>query len=148
HAQHGPACITAYIISKAESVSDMLEVNLLLKEAGLYRAAEAAAAPIMVVPLFETIADLERAPAIMREWLALPEIHAAAARRDVQEVMVGYSDSNKDGGYLTSVWSLNEASRALATVFEAAGIRMQLFHGRGGSVGRGGGPAEIGRAHV
>src|SRR5690606_1534362 len=83
HRRYGEACITAYIISKAESVSDMLEVNLLLKEAGLYRAAEAAAAPIMVVPLFETIADLERAPAIMREWLALPEIHAAAARRDV-----------------------------------------------------------------
>ncbi len=141
HARYGPDSITTYIISKAESVSDMLEVNLLLKEAGLYRAEDPAAAPIMVVPLFETIADLERAPAIMREWLALPGIHAAAARRGVQEVMVGYSDSNKDGGYLTSVWSLNEASRALATVFEEAGIRMQLFHGRGGSVGRGGGPA-------
>jgi len=141
HARYGPACITAYIISKCDSVSDMLEVNLLLKEAGLYRPVDPAAAPIMVVPLFETIADLERAPAIMRQWLALPEIAAAAARRGHQEVMVGYSDSNKDGGYLTSVWSLNQASRALAAVFRESGTRMQLFHGRGGSVGRGGGPA-------
>jgi phosphoenolpyruvate carboxylase len=141
HARYGPACITAYIISKCESVSDMLEVNLLLKEAGLYRPLEPGNAAIMVVPLFETIGDLERAPAIMRQWLALPEIAAAAARRGHQEVMVGYSDSNKDGGYLTSVWSLNEASRALAEVFRESGTGMQLFHGRGGSVGRGGGPA-------
>jgi phosphoenolpyruvate carboxylase len=141
HAQYGPACITTYIISKCESVSDMLEVNLLLKEAGLYRPAETASATIMVVPLFETIGDLERAPQIMQAWLALPEIHAAAATRGHQEVMVGYSDSNKDGGYLTSVWSLNQATRALARTFEEAGIAMQIFHGRGGSVGRGGGPS-------
>src|SRR5690606_23055702 len=141
HARYGTDSITTYLISKAESVSDMLEVNLLLKEAGLYRPTHPAEAQIMVVPLFETIGDLERAPAVMRAWLALPEIHAAAERRGFQEVMVGYSDSNKDGGYLTSVWSLNEAGRALAKVFDAAGIRMQLFHGRGGSVGRGGGPA-------
>jgi phosphoenolpyruvate carboxylase len=95
----------------------------------------------MAVPLFETIGDLERAPEIMREWLSLPEVRAAAVARGCQEVMVGYSDSNKDGGYLTSVWSLNQATRALATVFAAAGVRMQIFHGRGGSVGRGGGPA-------
>jgi phosphoenolpyruvate carboxylase len=77
----------------------------------------------------------------MEEWLALPEVRAAAERRGHQEVMVGYSDSNKDGGYFTSVWSLNQASRALAEVFRASGVRMQLFHGRGGSVGRGGGPS-------
>jgi phosphoenolpyruvate carboxylase len=141
HARYGAACITTWIISKCESVSDMLEVNLLLKEAGLYRPADPAQAAIMVVPLFETIGDLERAPVIMRAWLAIPEVHAAAKRRGYQEVMVGYSDSNKDGGYLTSVWSLNQASRALAEVFREAGVRMQLFHGRGGSVGRGGGPA-------
>ena len=141
HQRYGEASITAYIISKAESVSDMLEVNLLLKEAGLYQPADPAQAAIMVVPLFETIGDLERAPDIMRAWLALPEVHAAAARRGVQEVMVGYSDSNKDGGYLTSVWSLNQAGRALAKVFGESGTHMQLFHGRGGSVGRGGGPA-------
>jgi phosphoenolpyruvate carboxylase len=141
HALYGSACITAYIISKCESVSDMLEVNLLLKEAGLYRPAAPEEAAIMVVPLFETIGDLERAPQIMREWLSLPEVHAAALRRGCQEVMVGYSDSNKDGGYLTSVWSLNRATSALATVFAESGVRMQIFHGRGGSVGRGGGPA-------
>jgi phosphoenolpyruvate carboxylase len=141
HARYGAACITTYIISKAESVSDMLEVNLLLKEAGLYRPAEPAKAAIMVVPLFETIGDLERAPGIMRQWLSIPAVRAAAAARGHQEVMVGYSDSNKDGGYLTSVWSLHQAGRALAEVFREAGVRMQLFHGRGGSVGRGGGPA-------
>jgi phosphoenolpyruvate carboxylase len=141
HARHGAASITTYIISKADSVSDMLEVCLLLKEAGLYSAADPARAPIMVVPLFETIGDLERAPQVMRAWLALPEVHAAAVARGCQEVMVGYSDSNKDGGYLTSVWSLHEASRALAAVFREAGVGMQLFHGRGGSVGRGGGPS-------
>ena len=89
HALYGSACITAYIISKCESVSDMLEVNLMLKEAGLYRPAAPEEAAIMVVPLFETIGDLERAPQIMREWLALPEVRAAAARRGCQEVMVG-----------------------------------------------------------
>ena len=141
HARYGPACITAWIISKCESVSDMLEVNLLLKEAGLYSAADPAAAAIMVVPLFETIGDLERAPQIMGAWLALPEVRAAAERRGHQEVMVGYSDSNKDGGYLTSVWSLHQATRALEAVFAQAGIGMQIFHGRGGSVGRGGGPS-------
>jgi phosphoenolpyruvate carboxylase len=141
HARFGAACITAWIISKCESVSDMLEVNLLLKEAGLYSAVDPAAAAIMVVPLFETIGDLERAPQIMGAWLSLPEVRAAAERRGHQEVMVGYSDSNKDGGYLTSVWSLHQATRALEEVFARAGIRMQIFHGRGGSVGRGGGPS-------
>jgi phosphoenolpyruvate carboxylase len=139
HERFGAACITTYNISKCESVSDMLEVNLMLKEAGLYRPSDPAMAPIMVVPLFETIGDLQNAPDVMQAWLALPEIRKAARRRGYQEVMVGYSDSNKDGGYLTSVWSLNRATRALARVFEAAQIRMQIFHGRGGAVGRGGG---------
>jgi phosphoenolpyruvate carboxylase len=139
HERYGKDCITAYIISKCESVSDMLEVNVLLKEAGLYRASEPGAAPIMVVPLFETIGDLQRAPEIMHAWLALPEVREAATRRAYQEVMVGYSDSNKDGGYLTSVWSLNQATRALAKEFEATQTAMQIFHGRGGAVGRGGG---------
>ena len=139
HAAYGPAAITAYIISKCESVSDMLEVNLLLKEAGLYRPHDPAAAPIMVVPLFETIGDLDNAPGVMRAWLSLPEVQAAAKVRGHQEVMVGYSDSNKDGGYLTSVWSLNRATRALAKVFDEYKTSMQIFHGRGGAVGRGGG---------
>jgi phosphoenolpyruvate carboxylase len=141
HAAYGPACISTYVISKCESVSDLLEVQMLLKECGLYKPAEPALAAIMAVPLFETITDLQRAPQIMREWLSLPEVNAAATRRGHQEVMIGYSDSNKDGGYLTSVWSLNQATRALADVFAEAGIAMQIFHGRGGSVGRGGGPS-------
>jgi phosphoenolpyruvate carboxylase len=139
HASYGPDCITTYLISKAESVSDLLEVNILLKEAGLWRAGDPPQAAIMAVPLFETIGDLQQAPRVMGEWLRLPEIAAATAARGHQEVMLGYSDSNKDGGYLTSVWSLHQTSRALAEVFGAEGARMQLFHGRGGAVGRGGG---------
>ncbi|HEY4366174.1 MAG TPA: phosphoenolpyruvate carboxylase [Steroidobacteraceae bacterium] len=139
HSLYGAASITAYIISKCESVSDLLEVNVLLKEAGLYRPGDTAAAAIMVVPLFETIGDLQNSSRVMRDWLALPEVKAATAVRGHQEVMVGYSDSNKDGGYLTSVWSLNRATRDLAQVFEEASTTMQIFHGRGGAVGRGGG---------
>ena len=139
HELYGRNAITAYIISKCESLSDMLEVNLLLKEAGLYRASDPAAAAIMVVPLFETIGDVERASEVMHAWLNLPEIRQAAERRGYQEVMVGYSDSNKDGGYLTSVWSLNRATRMLAATFQDGRTGMQIFHGRGGAVGRGGG---------
>ncbi len=139
HRLYGPEAITTYIISKTDAVSDLLEVNILLKEAGLWRAADGPHAAVMAVPLFETIADLENGEAIMAEWLALPEVAAVTAARGHQEVMVGYSDSNKDGGYLTSVWSLHQTSRALASVFAEAGTAMQLFHGRGGAVGRGGG---------
>ncbi|MET0271332.1 MAG: phosphoenolpyruvate carboxylase, partial [Sphingomonas sp.] len=142
HRRYGAEAITTYIISKAESVSDLLEVHILLKEAGLFRPASGdapASAAIMVVPLFETIGDLENGPAVMRDWFALPEAAAITAARGHQEVMVGYSDSNKDGGYLTSVWSLHQAALALAPVFADAGAAMQLFHGRGGAVGRGGG---------
>lgn len=143
HARFGPAVIRQSIVSMAKSVSDLLEVNLLLKEAGLYRPGigegDADTAAIMAVPLFETIADLEAAPGIMTEWLALPEIAAIARARGHQEVMIGYSDSNKDGGYLTSTWMLSKASSALAPVFAEAGVGLQLFHGRGGAVGRGGG---------
>jgi len=139
HARYGPDSIQYYVISKSEQVSDLLEVYILLKEAGLWRAGHPPTAAIMAVPLFETIADLERAPEVMKQWLSLPEIEAALGSRHHAEVMIGYSDSNKDGGYLTSVWNLNKASEALADVFEAAGTRIQLFHGRGGAVGRGGG---------
>jgi phosphoenolpyruvate carboxylase len=139
HAAYGPGCITTYIISKADSISDMLEVYLLLKEAGLFLPGHPPACPIMAAPLFETIEDLERATAVMSEWFALPEFAAMVSARGYQEVMVGYSDSNKDGGYLTSVWSLHKSSRALAPVFERANVALQLFHGRGGAVGRGGG---------
>ncbi|RVT92828.1 phosphoenolpyruvate carboxylase [Sphingomonas crocodyli] len=139
HRLYGPEAITTYIISKASTVSDMLEVNILLKEAGLYVPGEPPQAAVMVVPLFETIGDLENAPEVMTDWFGLPEVAAVTTARGHQEVMVGYSDSNKDGGYLTSVWSLHEASSALKSVFADAGAAMQLFHGRGGSVGRGGG---------
>ena len=140
HAAFGPECITTYIISKTSGVSNLLEVYLLLKEVGLYRPGQPS--PIMSTPLFETIGDLEAAPAVMAAYLGLPEIGAlVAARGSLQEVMIGYSDSNKDGGYLTSNWSLHEGALALVEVFAKAGVRLQLFHGRGGAVGRGGGSA-------
>jgi len=139
HATYGPASIANYIVSMAKSVSDLLEINLLLKEFGLYTPGDTPRAAVMAIPLFETIEDLEAAPAIMRAWFALPEVAAVARARGHQEVMIGYSDSNKDGGYLTSTWSLSKASTALEPVFAEAGVRMQLFHGRGGAVGRGGG---------
>ncbi len=139
HARYGRDCIRHYIVSMAQSVSDLLEVHILLKEAGLYVPGETPQAHIMAIPLFETIADLEAAPPIMEAWLGLPEVAAIAAARGHQEVMIGYSDSNKDGGYLTSTWQLSRGSTALKPVFEQAGLAMQLFHGRGGAVGRGGG---------
>lgn len=138
---YGPYCITQYVVSMAESVSDLLEVLLLLREAGLYRSGEEAHCPITPVPLFETIGDLENAPGVMSAYFAIPEVAALTKARGSQEVMIGYSDSNKDGGYLTSSWMLSRASEALAPVFAKAGVTMQLFHGRGGSVGRGGGSA-------
>ncbi len=139
HVTYGSRAITTYVVSKCESISDLLEVKVLLKESGLYRPKDPGNSKIMVVPLFETIGDLERAPQIMRTWLAVPEVKAATDTCGHQEVMLGYSDSNKDGGYLTSVWRLNSATRALAEVFAEAGVKMQIFHGRGGAVGRGGG---------
>ncbi len=139
HERYGPACITTYIVSKCDSVSDLLEVNILLKEAGLYRARGTPRAAIMAVPLFETIGDLERAAPVMTAWLKMPETAAVTAEHGFQEVMVGYSDSNKDGGYLTSVWSLHQATQSLAGVFDSFAARLQVFHGRGGAVGRGGG---------
>jgi phosphoenolpyruvate carboxylase len=141
HGRYGRDCIRHYIVSMAQSVSDLLEVHLLLKEAGLYVPGLSPQAHIMAIPLFETIGDLEAAPEIMRAWFALPEVAAIASARGHQEVMIGYSDSNKDGGYLTSTWQLSRGSTALQPVFEDAGVGMQLFHGRGGAVGRGGGSA-------
>ncbi|MCG2840342.1 phosphoenolpyruvate carboxylase [Sandaracinobacter sp. RS1-74] len=138
-ARHGEAAVTTAIVSKTTSLSDLLEPMLLMRETGLLLPGEAPVAGLMVVPLFETIADLQAAPDIMRAFLALPGVAQAARARGAQEVMIGYSDSNKDGGYLTSTWELQRATAALKLVFEEAGVPMQLFHGRGGSVGRGGG---------
>jgi len=141
HDCFGSQCITQYIVSMAQTVSDLLEVQVLLREAGLYEGGDTPSCPIMPVPLFETIGDLENAPGIMRDYFAIPEVAALSKNSGFQEVMIGYSDSNKDGGYLTSSWMLARASEALAPVFADAGVTMQLFHGRGGSVGRGGGSA-------
>ena len=138
-ARLGREAICQWIISKAESLSDLLEVHVLAREAGLWSGDADDA--LMVVPLFETIADLDQAPAIMAAYFALPEIAQRVGARGSQEVMIGYSDSNKDGGYLTSTWGLHQASAALTPVFAAADTAMQLFHGRGGAVGRGGGSA-------
>jgi phosphoenolpyruvate carboxylase len=110
-----------------------------LKEVGLFTPGEPARTVVFAEPLFETIADLRAAPDIMRRYLALPMVRQLVEPVGVQEVMIGYSDSNKDGSYLTSTWELHQASIALAKVTQEAGLRLQLFHGRGGAVGRGGG---------
>ena len=140
HATYGPEAIRVSIISKAQGVSDMLELALLLKEVGLVSAAGRAA--LNMAPLFETIEDLRACVGVMDRLLAIPEY-----RRFVdylggeQEVMLGYSDSNKDGGFVTSGWELYKAEIGLIEVFRKHGVRIRLFHGRGGSVGRGGGPS-------
>jgi phosphoenolpyruvate carboxylase len=138
----GPRAIPHYVISGANAVSDVLEVAVLLREVGLVRPGEATPSTIDIVPLFETIDDLHRAGAIFTDLLAEPVYRRIVdARGGRQEVMVGYSDSNKDGGYLTSNWALSRAQERLVAVAAANGVRLRLFHGRGGTVGRGGGPA-------
>jgi phosphoenolpyruvate carboxylase len=146
--QHGADAIRHAIISHTETVSDLLEVLLLQKETGLLQGSlsSKAVAELIVVPLFETIEDLQQAPQIMRDYFALPGIAALLTRSGgEQDIMLGYSDSNKDGGIFTSNWSLYQAEIALVDVFntleELHGITLRLFHGRGGTVGRGGGPS-------
>ncbi|MBI1208071.1 MAG: phosphoenolpyruvate carboxylase [Azospirillum sp.] len=143
---YGDAAVTNCIISKTDGASDLLEVALLLKETGLLRPPAQPGQPpqsaLNIIPLFETIEDLRQAPATMAQVLGLPCYRAmVGARNDEQEVMLGYSDSNKDGGFLTSGWELYKAEIELAQVFARHRVRLRLFHGRGGSVGRGGGPA-------
>lgn len=145
-ARYGEAALRQAIVSHTETLSDLLEVLVLQKETGLLPAPGADGSPardggLMVVPLFETIPDLENGPDIMARFLDLPEVRARVrgAQGGVQEVMLGYSDSNKDGGFLTSNWALYQAERALVDVFNERGIALRLFHGRGGTVGRGGG---------
>jgi phosphoenolpyruvate carboxylase len=141
----GVAAVRNYIISHTESVSDLLEVLLLQKEVGLFVGNWGGGAPapgLMVIPLFETIGDLKRAPAIMKQALELLEtLGVLTQQQRVQEVMLGYSDSNKDGGFLTSNWELYKAEVRLVETFRRAGTKLRLFHGRGGTVGRGGGPS-------
>jgi phosphoenolpyruvate carboxylase len=147
-AQYGRDAIRHYIISHTEAVSDLLEVLLLQKEVGLMRGTldDHALADLIVVPLFETIEDLRNAAPIMREFYALPGVAALVQRSGAeQDVMLGYSDSNKDGGIFTSNWELYRAGLALVELFDQLAashrIRLRMFHGRGGTVGRGGGPS-------
>ncbi|HVZ45307.1 MAG TPA: phosphoenolpyruvate carboxylase [Ramlibacter sp.] len=144
----GTRSIRHYIISHTETVSDLLEVLLLLKEVGLVHGTldDAATTELIVVPLFETIEDLRNAAPIMREFYALAGIAKLVQRSGgEQDIMLGYSDSNKDGGIFTSNWELYRAEIALADLFERLAnsndIQLRLFHGRGGTVGRGGGPS-------
>lgn len=136
---YGPESIRAYIVSNTTSVSDLLEVYVLLKEVGLYAPGDPPRTEIFAEPLFETIEDLRSASETMKRYLGFPLVRALLKAPGLQEVMIGYSDSNKDGSYLTSTWELFKASRALADVVQGEGLRLQLFHGRGGAVGRGGG---------
>ncbi|QDF97192.1 phosphoenolpyruvate carboxylase [Azoarcus sp. DD4] len=141
HRRYGTAAVPNCIISKTEGVSDLLEVALLLKEAGLLDP-RAGTLAVNIVPLFETIADLQASGPVMDRLLALPAWQRLLDTRGrTQEVMLGYSDSNKDGGFLTSGWELYKAEIALVEVFARHRVRLRLFHGRGGSVGRGGGPS-------
>ncbi len=140
HAKFGADTIPQCIISMCKGVSDMLEVALLLKEVGLVDPSGRSA--INIVPLFETIEDLQASSAIMDRMLSLHDYRKLVdSRGAVQEVMLGYSDSNKDGGFVTSGWELYKAEIGLVDVFERHHVRLRLFHGRGGSVGRGGGPS-------
>jgi phosphoenolpyruvate carboxylase len=166
HQEFGPKICQTYIISMSHHASDLLEVLLLAKEAGLYDPATGTGS-LHVVPLFETVEDLQRAPAVMRQLFEMPfyrayldggynakannELGEAADSGDgapccpllssLQEVMLGYSDSNKDSGFLSSNWEIHKAQQALQRLAEEYSIVLRIFHGRGGSVGRGGGPA-------
>ncbi len=140
----GARAIRNYIISHTETVSDLLEVLLLQRETGLLRVRPDGTleAGLTAIPLFETIPDLRNASAIMDGWLSLAPVRALVAQQgELQEVMLGYSDSNKDGGFLTSNWELYKAELALVQVFGQHDVKLRLFHGRGGTVGRGGGPS-------
>ncbi len=173
--EFGPGICQTYIISMSHHVSDLLEVLLLAKEAGLYDPATGSGT-LRVVPLFETVEDLKRAPTVMGELFNLPQyrallagghdrlrnhphahtpqdpqtgepwsqqesLHPHTPTLNLQEVMLGYSDSNKDSGFLSSNWEIHKAQKALQEIAEAHDIALRIFHGRGGSVGRGGGPA-------
>ena len=161
--EFGLGICKTYIISMTNHVSDVLEVMLLAQEAGLYDPVTGNIA-LQIVPLFETVEDLKRAPSVMRELFELPLYRAALAGgyeqieqvedaevietvtpslspTNLQEIMLGYSDSNKDSGFLSSNWEIHKAQKALQQVASEYNITLRLFHGRGGSVGRGGGPA-------
>jgi len=129
----GPSAVGSYVVSFTEGASDVLEALLLATEAGI--------GDIDTTPLFETVADLERAPGVLRRLFAAPAYRRHVASRGVQEVMIGYSDSNKEAGFLSANWALHEAQLGVAEVCRDAGVPLRIFHGRGTSIGRGGGPA-------
>ena len=134
----GENVIRQTIISHATSVSDMLELAIMLKEVGLV---DAQKARVQIVPLFETIEDLDHSEETMRKYFSLPLAKKWIASKDnYQEIMLGYSDSNKDGGYLSSCWTLYKAQQQLTAIGDEFGVKVTFFHGRGGTVGRGGGP--------
>ncbi|WP_446664162.1 phosphoenolpyruvate carboxylase [Flexivirga sp. B27] len=141
----GPEAIPNHVISMCTSVSDMLETAVLLKEAGLLApgdGAGGATCSVNIVPLFETIEDLQLSATTLRAALAVPAYRQLVDSKDgLQEVMLGYSDSNKDGGYMAANWALYRAELDLVEAARETGIRLRLFHGRGGTVGRGGGPS-------
>lgn len=135
----GEDVIKQHIISHTESVSDMFELAIMLKEVGLI---DKDSARVQIVPLFETIEDLDNATDIMKNYLSYDIVKKwVASNNNYQEIMLGYSDSNKDGGYLASGWTLYKAQNALTKIGEERGIKITFFHGRGGTVGRGGGPS-------
>ncbi|MEM6646956.1 MAG: phosphoenolpyruvate carboxylase [Bacteroidota bacterium] len=138
-----PEAVGSYIISMTHSVSDLLEVMLLAKEVGLWQMRDGqVTCPLDFVPLFETIEDLDEADARMAALFTHPVYSAhLKARGQFQEIMLGYSDSNKDGGYWMANWALHKAQHCLGTVCRTHGVDFRLFHGRGGTVGRGGGRA-------
>ncbi|HNC20567.1 phosphoenolpyruvate carboxylase [Accumulibacter sp.] len=140
--RYGAAALPNCIISKTDGVSDLLELALLLKEAGLLRPGSQPQLDVNIIPLFETIEDLQKSAATLAGIFDLAAYRALiGGLGDEQEVMLGYSDSNKDGGFLTSGWELYKAEIGLTRVCRQHGVRLRLFHGRGGSVGRGGGPS-------
>ncbi|MEB3886163.1 phosphoenolpyruvate carboxylase [Lyngbya sp. CCY1209] len=151
--EFGAEICQTYIISMSHDVSDLLEVLLLAKEAGLYDPATGVG-NLSVVPLFETVDDLKRAPRVMKDLFELPLYRAMLAggyekyrevgediNASLQEIMLGYSDSNKDSGFLSSNWEIHKAQKSLQSLAESYHVGIRIFHGRGGSVGRGGGPA-------
>jgi phosphoenolpyruvate carboxylase len=139
-ARFGQGAVANYVISKAATPSDLLETAILMKEAGLFLPGAQPKAGLRIVPLFETIDDLRNSTEVMGSYFDQPLVRAMIATQDnLQEVMIGYSDSNKDGGYVTSNWEIRAGIARLVALGRARGIRMRFFHGRGGAVGRGGG---------
>jgi phosphoenolpyruvate carboxylase len=149
--QRGEAALLRYVISMSEGAAHLLEVLLLAKEHGIINLSsktlhvvntESNCSPhgLSIVPLFETIEDLQHAPHILQELFEIPLYRSyLSSRNSLQEIMIGYSDSNKDGGYLTSHWELHKAQRAMVTKGLSFGVNIQFFHGRGGTASRGGG---------